>query len=134
MCGRVWPTHGTARILGGMNVSLTILTLLLASATISPTQPTLAAAKAACFGPHEDAAIRGTPLVDTPDDATVHGTSTVGITLTAAGALSNVWVARSSGDVSLDRAALQAAWFLRYEPEKQNCRPVSGSYLIDFTF
>jgi TonB family protein len=117
-----------------MNALLSILALSLATATVTPRQATSPAVTGACFGSREDAAIVGAPIVDTPQEDTVRGTSTIGITLTAAGALSKVWVARSSGDYSLDRAALQAAWFLRYKPEMQNCRPKPGSYLIDFTF
>jgi TonB family protein len=115
-----------------MNALFSILALSLA--TVTPMQATSPAATGACFGSHEDAAMLGAPIVDTPDEDTARGTSTIGITLTAAGSLSKVWVAQSSGDSSLDRAALQAAWFLRYKPEMQNCRPKPGSYLIDFTF
>ena len=112
------------------------MTLLASMTTISPAQETSAPGlKSACVAPHQDAAIVGMPEVYTPSDAAgVSGTSIVQVGLTSSGAVSDIRIAQSSDNFWLDTAALKAARFFKYQPEKDNCRGIPGSYLVYFTF
>jgi protein TonB len=95
--------------------------------------------KPACANPNAPAAIKGTAVEpEYPDIAREQGavgTATIKVTLSAAGAVTDVSVNKSAGNAALDKAAMDAAKATAYVPETDNCVPTGGSYLFqaDFT-
>lgn len=114
---------------------LTTLTLSVCTMAVSRARQTTSDVKPACAAPHQDATINGTPSVDAPTEADgITGTTIVEITLTPTGDLSRAQLAESSHNFWLDATALQTARLFKYQPEKQNCEGVAGSYLVQFVF
>lgn len=70
-----------------------------------------------------------------PDDAAGQsGVAQVRVTLTPSGGVSQVDLYRSTGNLSLDRAAVRAARLSSYRAEIRACVPVGGSYLFTVDF
>lgn len=64
----------------------------------------------------------------------VYGTVLVAVTLSDTGAVVSTVISKSSGNDSLDQAALHAAQTSQYAPDYINCRPVGGTYLFRAIF
>jgi protein TonB len=104
--------------------------------TAPPATPA-ATPKPACAQPHVDATVTRPVEPDYPDMARQQGatgTVQVKVTLTAGGGVSSASVYRTSGNQSLDNAAVAAAQQSSYSPEIDNCQPVAGSYLFRADF
>jgi len=67
-------------------------------------------------------------------DRRVEGTVIVLVTIGPDGSASDVRVWQSSGDMSLDRAALQAAQASTFAPPEVNGQPATQTYRIIYTF
>ncbi len=93
----------------------------------------------ACAEPFVDAKIAGLPVQ--PDYPTIArnlgqtGTVRIRVALDPDGTVVNATIARSSGSVILDAAALTAAQKTRYAPQIFRCERIPGSYTFraDFT-
>lgn len=73
-----------------------------------------------------------------PDSARVLGLGNehveVLVTLSPTGSVTAERIARSSGDLAIDQAALQAARKSTYSPEVVNCQPVRSDLIASFDF
>jgi protein TonB len=101
-----------------------------------PPQPT-ATPKPACANPHVDATVTRAVEPDYPELARQQGAvgvTQVEVTLTETGAVSDTKVYKSSGNASLDKAALAAAKQSAYSPEIDNCQKEAGTYLFRAEF
>jgi TonB family protein len=86
---------------------------------------------------NKPAAVDGDAYVDVPEIATlqsVGGTTLVKIDLTAKGMLADEALFESSGNVWLDRAALESPKMARFTPQVANCTSIGGSYLYEVEF
>lgn len=108
-----------------------------AARTASPPPPTptpapTAAAARPCASPNAPPALAATPTVpELPADARASGTNgrtTVLVRLGADGTVASARVIGSSGNGSLDLAALHAAQGASYVPGYRNCKPVAADY------
>jgi TonB family protein len=61
------------------------------------------------------------------------GRVTVDVSISPSGAVTGAKIGKSSGNTTLDRAALKMAHESAYEPAMRNCKPVAGKYLFIFT-
>jgi protein TonB len=107
--------------------------------TAGPITPTAGPATAApaCANPHVDAVATNKVEPDYPEMARQQGavgTTTVRVTLSTSGAVTNAVVHKSSGNAQLDAAAVRAARSSSYRSEIDNCQPVGGDYLFVATF
>ena len=94
-------------------------------------------ARAICAAPNAPAAVHQIVAADTPQIALLQGqtgTAVVEVSLSETGQLTSATIASSSGYRWLDLAALSSVREQKYSPELSDCRPVSGSYLIDVEF
>jgi TonB family protein len=97
----------------------------------------VAAAPPACSRPFANAALDRAAIPIYPDSARLNGTAGVAliqVTLDESGTESAVRVFRSSGDASLNVAALDAAKTSTYFPQVFACRPRRGSYIFRADF
>lgn len=86
---------------------------------------------------NKPAALDGQAYVDLPEIPalqSVSGTTLVRIDLTAKGTLAGEALFATSGNMWLDRAALDSPKTARFTPEMVNCAPVGGSYLYEVDF
>jgi TonB family protein len=114
-----------------------------ATITLRPnlnTTPQMLAANAqgrSCATPHADAAIAGTPFFEMPQIAEVEGdrgASVVEIDLLPSGKLNHYALEQTSGNFLLDHSAFRTARMTKYQPERQNCLAISGSYLLEVDY
>lgn len=71
-----------------------------------------------------------------PEDAAgIQATAQVQVTLDAVGHVTDARIYSSTGTMSLDRAAVEAARRSTYAPSIVDCQPAGGTYLfkVDFT-
>lgn len=66
--------------------------------------------------------------------AGISGTTVVGMTVTTDGSVSSAWVESSSGNSTLDSAAVSAVYSWRFVPAKQNGTPVTANSRVPITF
>lgn len=101
-------------------------------APIAPT-PT---PKPACSAPDIAAKTLVTQPPIVPEDQSdgFTGTAKVKVDLDAAGQVVGTSIYESTGNMQLDRAALDAARESRYAPEERDCKNVAGSYLFTIDF
>jgi len=95
------------------------------------------ASRPSCLVPSASAAIAHLVPADIPTIAKLlglTGTVTLAISLSNTGALERATIAKSSGSKWLDAAAIDAAREQGYSPEINDCRAVSGTYLVSIDF
>lgn len=66
--------------------------------------------------------------------AGISGTTVVGMTVSTDGSVSSAWVESSSGNSTLDSAAVSAVYSWRFVPAKQNGTPVMANSRVPITF
>lgn len=66
--------------------------------------------------------------------AGISGTTVVGMTVSTDGSVSSAWVESSSGNSTLDSAAVAAVYNWRFVPAKQNGTPVTANSRVPITF
>lgn len=66
--------------------------------------------------------------------AGISGTTVVGMTVSTEGSVSSAWVESSSGNSTLDSAAVSAVYSWRFVPAKQNGTPVTANSRVPITF
>lgn len=66
--------------------------------------------------------------------AGISGTTVVGMTVSTDGSVSSAWVEISSGNSTLDSAAVSAVYSWRFVPAKQNGTPVTANSRVPITF
>lgn len=66
--------------------------------------------------------------------AGISGTTVVGMTVSTDGSVSSAWVESSSGNSTLDSAAVSAVYSWRFVPAKQNGTPVIANSRVPITF
>uniref|UniRef100_UPI0040385362 energy transducer TonB n=1 Tax=Dialister succinatiphilus TaxID=487173 RepID=UPI0040385362 len=66
--------------------------------------------------------------------AGIFGTTVVGMTVSTDGSVSSAWVESSSGNSTLDSAAVAAVYNWRFVPAKQNGTPVTANSRVPITF
>lgn len=66
--------------------------------------------------------------------AGISGTTVVGMTVSTDGSVSSAWVESSSGNSTLDSAAVSAVYNWRFVPAKQNGTPVTANSRVPITF
>lgn len=66
--------------------------------------------------------------------AGISGTTVVGMTVSTDGSVSSAWVESSSGNGTLDSAAVSAVYSWRFVPAKQNGTPVTANSRVPITF
>lgn len=107
-------------------------------ATAPPPPPTPPPTpKPACAVPNKDATMTNGVQPDTPEiakQAGATGTVNVEVTLSATGTVLSTSVYKSSGNSSLDQAAIAAAKQSGFAPALKDCLPVGGSYLFRADF
>lgn len=64
----------------------------------------------------------------------ISGTTVVGMTVSTDGSVSSAWVESSSGNSTLDSAAVSAVYSWRFVPAKQNGTPVTANSRVPITF
>ncbi len=90
-----------------------------------------------CAVPNADAAtiIAAMPIKsDIAEDNHYTGKALVQIDLDESGNVKGTSIAKSSGYITLDRAALAAAQESAFRPEYQDCQPRPGTYLFEVDF
>lgn len=90
----------------------------------------------ACSNPYAPAHVIDAISPDAPEDAAgVAATAQVQVTLDDRGRVTDAHIYASSGTMSLDRAAVDAARRSTYAPQIADCQPTGGTYLfkVDFT-
>jgi protein TonB len=108
-------------------------------ATPAPTPvPPTPTPKPACPVPNADPVAVNAVQADYPDIARqqgAEGTAQIQVTLDASGSVTKAVVYKSTGNASLDQAAIAAAKASKYTPEIVNCVKTGGNYLFraDFT-
>jgi TonB family protein len=123
-----------------MTSSRNVLALAAAlSATLLNGAPAAAqgTAHASCTVASAPATISDIVSAETPSFLSligVTGNADVQVSLSDTGALENATIAKSSGNASLDAAAITAAREQKYSPERSDCQPVGGTYLIHVDF
>lgn len=91
--------------------------------------------KPACSQPDVPARTIDAVSPSTPDDAAgVEGTAEVAVTLDATGRVVSARIYRSTNDLRLDRAAINAARQSTYAPALVDCLPSGGEYLFRVDF
>jgi periplasmic protein TonB len=114
-----------------------LLSLAVTAAFLSnPTAGTPAHA-ASCTVDHSPAAIARNVIPDYPEfqrQQGITGTSVIRVDLSETGSVLGSYVARSSGNDILDRAAVKAAKSMEYVPETNDCKGISGSYAVEVIF
>ncbi len=66
--------------------------------------------------------------------AGIHGTTMVGLTISSDGSVSSAWVASSSGNGTLDQAAVNAVYGWQFVPAKQNGVAITCNSQVPITF
>lgn len=66
--------------------------------------------------------------------AGISGTTVVGMTVSTDGSVSSAWVESSSGNSTLDNAAVSTVYSWRFVPAKQNGTPVTANSRVPITF
>jgi protein TonB len=90
-----------------------------------------------CANPNVDAVATNKITPDMPEIARqmgASGTASVRVALSETGAVQSVDIYKSTGNKSLDQAAVQAAKQSSYQPEIRNCVKTAGEYLYTVTF
>ncbi len=111
-----------------------------ASAAPAPAAPTAppGTPKPACQTPYQDATAVQAVTPDYPEAAREQGLGQVEVnvivTLSASGAPIGVTLQNSSGNMSIDQAAKQAAMGSTYAPKIVNCQKVQSQYIYKVTF
>lgn len=90
----------------------------------------------ACSDPNQEARTIVAVSPDAPagDAPASNVTAMIKVDLDENGNVTGVSVYASTGSLTLDQAAMQAARASTYSPETRGCRPVSGSYLFKVEF
>lgn len=81
--------------------------------------------------------ILSSPAPSYPESARragISGTTVVGMTVSTDGSVSSAWVESSSGNSTLDSAAVSAVYSWRFVPAKQNGTPVTANSRVPITF
>jgi TonB family protein len=107
------------------------------AALLSNTVAIAPAHGASCTAPHQPASIVQALTPDTPQIAKLEqltGTTVVQVDLAEDGSVLGSYVARSSGNALLDRAAIQTTKKMAYAPETRRCVHVAGSYAVEVEF
>jgi TonB family protein len=107
------------------------------SITLAPLSSSKVAVSGGIAGCNTAAAVDGIPYWEMPTIAQVegvHGTASIKIDLTSSGTLAAERIYESSGNASLDLAALKSARMTKFLPQKVGCESVSGSYLYEVDF
>ena len=120
--------------------ALSIGTASAATIVVAPLAPANAVALSThrtCAAPRLPATVAYDDIAEYPAIARVAhvtGTSDVRVDLDATGRLERASLYRSSGNASLDRAALAAARNETYAPEVRDCSRVGGAYVLEVDF
>jgi TonB family protein len=100
--------------------------------------PSATSPPAACLHSDTAAAIASTPdPVDIPPNvraAKASGTTSVQVSLSPQGQVTNTTVTQSSGNPGLDAVAIQMARTATYTPQYSNCKAVAGTYTFTAKF
>ncbi len=108
-------------------INMLLMALTLAATNGSPS----------CAAPNVDAStvIAAMPIKsDIAEDNRYTGKALVQIDLDESGNVKGTSIAKSSGYITLDQAALEAARQSAFRPEYQDCQPRPGSYLFEVDF
>jgi TonB family protein len=114
-----------------------LLAATLAAALGSSQVATIAAKPASCTTDHEQARLVQATPVDYPPifkEIIVSDRAFIRVNLSDTGRVMNTAIAKSSGNSSLDRAAVAAVNSSTYAPESNACSAVAGSYAIEVDF
>lgn len=71
---------------------------------------------------------------DVAENQGASGTAVVAIDLSSNGDVLAIHLQKSSGNRSLDLAALKTAASMEYAPEVRACEPISGTYSVEVDF
>ena len=89
----------------------------------------------ACSNPFEPAHTIAAMIPEAPEDATgIKATAQVQVTLDDRGRVTDAHIFSSTGTMSLDRAAVEAARLSTYAPSIVDCQPAGGTYLFKVDF
>ncbi len=122
------------KLRSGLSFLIAAGSVAIGSATM---QPASADEVFPCSAIHRDAVVIRAAHPDYPSIAEQRGDGGVvyvKVDLTPTGSISGTSIAQSSGNPFLDDAALEAAARSEFQPETQDCTPISGSYLFLVTF
>ena len=125
---------GTAVLAGTTSIDAATTNNSNATATSAKMQ---VATKTFCGTAHQDAVVASVPEFERPPIAEaedVSGTSVVKVSLTPSGGLASASLWNSSGNTSLDAAALRVARLSKYRPEIRDCEGVPSADLIEVQF
>lgn len=110
---------------------------LIAAADASPSASP-AATPPACRIPYTDVDLSRRVTPQYPENARLHPGSvaivTVLVTVAPTGAVVSASVNHSSGDISVDEAAIAAARASTYQPKTIDCEAVTGTYIFRADF
>lgn len=126
--------------LGGTIMLFAVLTLALqavspafAPVMVSSSNPAVIAA-AACKNPNAPVNVTNAVAPNIPHGLQASGTVNVLVSIGADGHVQNATVKKSSGNVQIDRAVLDAAKASSYSAQTVNCRPEAGTYVFQAEF
>ena len=132
-------------VIGGTAVLFLMLTLALeafspalafapAASNVAQTSGGPTALAATCSKPNVDATVTWAAEPKLPHGANLQGTAIMRVTIAPSGKVVRVSAWKSSGNVQIDKAVLDAARQSKYSPKLVNCEPVEGAYLFRADF
>lgn len=105
-----------------------VVALLAAGASLAQ------AATKQCSQPNRPAHIVREALGDTPQSPVEEPSPRpieVGVNVSSSGAVTAVWIVKSSGDAAVDHGAVRIARESLYAPAMRKCKPVAGTVLVN---
>jgi TonB family protein len=99
--------------------------------------PGTTAQRSTCSSRQSDATVVRLALANYPEFARELGATgevDVKVSLSTSGSVNNASIYHSSGNGSIDLAAIEAAKQSTYSSERIDCQPVSGAYLVHVSF
>ena len=132
-------------VIGGTAVLFLMLTLVLeafspalafapAEANVAQVSGGPSLMAATCNKPDVDATVTSAAEPKLPHGTNLKGTAIISVTIAPSGNVVRTSVWKSSGNVQIDRAVLDAARESKYSPKLVNCEPVEGTYLFRADF
>jgi TonB family protein len=132
-------------VIGGTAVLFLILTLALEAFSpalaFAPAESNVAQVSggpslvaATCSKPNVDATVTWAAEPKVPHGVNLKGTAIMRVTIAPSGHVVRLSIWKSSGNVEIDKAVLDAAQKSKYSPKLVNCEPVEGAYLFRADF
>ena len=100
----------------------------------SPAPPGGSVVAATCLKPNTDAFVTKAVKPELPHGMTVSGSANVEVIVGPDGHVISTTLIKSTGNATVDHAAVQAARNSSYSPKIVDCKPVQGKYVFHADF